>query len=109
VPISEAARHDLYTGLAELLGPERTETLMSALPSCEISDVATKGDIALLSARIDGLEMALGAGIDRLEARMDRLEARMDRLEARMDRFFVALVAGMFLIMATLIGGFFTF
>jgi len=97
VPISEAARHDLYTGLAALLGPERTKTLMSALPSYEITDVATKGDIALLLSRID-----------RLEARMDGLEARMDRLEARMDRFFVALVAGMFLIVATLIGGFFT-
>jgi hypothetical protein len=81
---------------------------MSVLPSYEVTDLATKGDIALLSARIEGLEIALGSRTDRLEGRMDRLERRIDRLEAWMDRFFFALVAGMFLIFATLIGGFFT-
>ncbi len=74
---------------------------MSVLPGYELPDLATKGDIALLSARIDALEVSLGG-------RIGRLEDRMDRLEARMDRFFIALVAGMFLIVATLIGGFFT-
>lgn len=67
---------------------------MSALPAYEFTDIATKGDIALLSSRIDGLEIGLAL--------------RMDRLEARMDRFFVALVAGMFVIVVTLIGGFFS-
>jgi hypothetical protein len=66
-----------------------------------LPDLATKGDIALLSARIDGLEVSLGG-------RIGSLEARMDRLEARMDRFFVTLVAGMFVIIATLIAGFLT-
>lgn len=101
MPITEAARADLYHGLAEVLGTERAETLMSVLPSYELPDLATKGDIALLSARIDALEVSLGG-------RIGRLEDRMDRLEARMDRFFIALVAGMFLIVATLIAGFFT-
>lgn len=50
VAISEAARHDLYTGLNELLGPERTETLMSALPVHDLDEVATKGDLAELRA-----------------------------------------------------------
>ncbi len=101
MPISEAARADLYHGLAEVFGTKRAETLMSVLPSYELTDLATKGDVALLSARIDSLEISLGG-------RIDRLEARMDRLETRMDRFFVALVTGMFVIVATLIGGFIT-
>ncbi len=52
--ISEAARHDLYTGLNELLGPERTETLMSALPVHDLDEVATKGDLAELRAELKG-------------------------------------------------------
>jgi uncharacterized coiled-coil protein SlyX len=129
VAISEAARSDLYHGLADVLGADRAETLMSVLPSYELTDIATKGDIAMLSARIDGLEISLGTRMDRLESRMgglesrmdglesrmdglesrmDRLESRMDGLESRMDRFFIALVTGMFLIIATIIGGFFT-
>ncbi|MFQ5523084.1 MAG: hypothetical protein ACE5F5_05855, partial [Acidimicrobiia bacterium] len=44
--ISEAARADLYTGLAEVLGPERAEILMTQLPSFDPSEVATRTDIA---------------------------------------------------------------
>ena len=48
--ISEAARSDLYTGLRDLLGPERAETLMTAIPLHDLDEVATKGDIAELRA-----------------------------------------------------------
>jgi hypothetical protein len=48
VAISEAARSDLYTGLVEVLGPERTETLMSAIPLYDLDEVATKRDLLVL-------------------------------------------------------------
>lgn len=48
--ISEAARSDLYTGLSRVLGPDRAETLMSAIPLQDLDQVATKGDLAVLSA-----------------------------------------------------------
>jgi ribosomal protein L29 len=48
--ISEAARNDLYNGLRDVLGPERAETLMSAVPLHDLDEVATKGDLAELRA-----------------------------------------------------------
>jgi hypothetical protein len=50
--ISEAARSDLYNGLRDVLGPERAETLMSAIPLYELDVVATKGDLAELRAEL---------------------------------------------------------
>lgn len=49
---SEAARHDLYNGLNELLGPERAETLMAALPAYDTSELVTKSDLAVLGAEL---------------------------------------------------------
>lgn len=48
--ISEAARSDLYTGLSEVIGPERAETLMSAIPLHQLDEVATKGDVRASAA-----------------------------------------------------------
>jgi hypothetical protein len=48
--ISEAARSD--HGLRDLLGDERAETLMSAIPLHDLDEVATKGDIAELRAEM---------------------------------------------------------
>jgi hypothetical protein len=71
---SEAAGIDLYNGFAELLGRERAETLMAALPSYDTSDLATKSDIAVLGARIDGLEARV-AGVESI---VSGLGLRMD-------------------------------
>ena len=130
---SEAARNDLYNGLVDVLGTQRAETLMAALPGYDISELATKNDLGVLGARldavetslmarVDGLEVGLGARIDGLEAsftaRMDGLEARMGGLEGRMasiesivgglglrmDRMFLAMIAGLFVIVATMAG-----
>ena len=90
--ISEAARADMYTGLTEVLGRNRAETLMAYLPTFDPVDIATKADVAELRAdlgqRLDRLEESVGRleqRMDGLEARMDGLEHRMDALEARMD------------------------
>lgn len=50
--ISEAARSDLYTGLRDVLGPERAETLMSAILLHDLDEVATKRDIAELRGEL---------------------------------------------------------
>lgn len=50
--ISEAARSDLYTGLRDVLGPGRAETLMSAIPLHDLDEVATKRDIAARRAQV---------------------------------------------------------
>lgn len=50
--ISEAAGSDLITGLRDVLGPERAETLMSAIPLQDLDEVATKRDLAVLRAEL---------------------------------------------------------
>ncbi len=50
--ISEAARSDLYTGLVEVLGPDRAETLMSAIPLYDLDKVATKRDLQVLKGEL---------------------------------------------------------
>jgi len=102
---AEARRRDLYNGLQELLGTERADTLMAHLPLREMTELATKGDIARLEARFDGLETRFDglearfdgseARFDSLEARFDGLEARFGGLEARVDRLDGKLDAGL--------------
>ncbi len=43
--ITEDQRHELYTGLIELLGREKATTLMEHLPPLGWADVATKRDL----------------------------------------------------------------
>lgn len=98
---------------------------MASLPNFGINGVATSADFGVLQARMDGLEKGLGARIDALEsglgARMDALETthggRMDGLEIRMtsiesavvamgprlDRMFLAMLAGLFGIVAAMV------
>jgi hypothetical protein len=71
--ISEAARSDLYTGLRDVLGSERAETLMSAIPLHDLDEVATKGDLAELRAdlRADMAELKAELKEDIAELRVE--------------------------------------
>lgn len=84
--VSDAARHDLYNGLTELLGPERTETLMAYLPHYDAADVARRADI------------------DRLELELREVRGGLTAVNARLDKLFLSLLAGMFVLLAA-IGG----
>lgn len=86
---SEAKRHDLYTGLNEVLGPDRAETLMTYLPAQPATDLATRPDIG------------------RLEARMDRFEDALRDVNQRLDRLFLTMLAGLVAIIGTLIASLF--
>lgn len=83
MPISEAKRADLYTGLVEVLGPDRAETLMAQLPRFDPADVATKADLK--------------------ELRVELRES-LTAVNQRLDRLFQTLVAGLFVIVAAMIG-----
>ena len=88
---------------------------MSALPSQDMSDfatkgdiaalgAATKGDIAALSAATKGDIAVLGARIDGLESRLVGIESIVRGLGLRMDRMFLAMIAGLVVIVATMAG-----
>ena len=87
MPISEAARADLYTGLADVLGPNRAETLMAQLPRFDSTDVATNSDLVEL----------------RSEMRSE-LRDGVAAVNQRLDRLFLAVLVGMFGMVAALIG-----
>ena len=87
MPISEAARADLYTGLAEILGRDRAETLMAQLPRFDPIDVATKSDLAEL----------------RTELRTE-LRNGLAAVNQRLDRLFLTLLVGMFGLVAAVVG-----
>lgn len=90
MPISEAARADLYTGLAKVLGPERAENLMAQLPKYDPDRTALNSDFADLKAELAELRAELRGGLATLNERFDRL--------------YLTMLVGMFGIVATMIG-----
>ena len=68
----EAARHDLYRGLEEVLGTDRAVTLMEHLPPLTPAERATKRDLAELEGR---MELRFDAMDHKLEAMEHRLTA----------------------------------
>ena len=88
---SESARHDLYNGLTELLGPQRAETLMAALPSYDISDLVTKDEFRAGMAEL------------RAEFKGD-LQQGLAAVNARIDRLFVAMTSGFVVSIGTMVG-----
>ena len=83
--ISDAARADLYTGLTEVLGRNRAETLMAHLPTFDPVDIVTKADLGEFRADVDrrfgGVEQRLGG----VEQRLDLLSGRFDLVDQRLD------------------------
>ena len=133
VTSSEAARHDLYNGLNELLGPERAETLMAALPAYDTSDLVTKSDLMVFGAEmrselraeisefradaksdiasLRGELSDLGTQVGALETRVGALGTAVAALQEsqagihlRLDRLFLALVAGLIVIVGAMAG-----
>ena len=102
--ISEAARADLYTGLAEVLGRERAETLMAYLPTVDPVDVATRDDIRNLRETLDRRMEAFERRMEAFERRMDSFDRRMEAFEGALSRLYLTLVAGLFVIVAAMAG-----
>ena len=97
--ISEAARSDLYTGLRDVLGPERAETPMSAIPLHDLDEVATKRDIAEL--RTDMAELRTELKTDIADLRSD-LTDELDSLRKSTTTWVLGLAVSIIGAMTTL-------
>ena len=51
--ITEESRHQLYTRLESVLGPQEATVLMEHLPPIGWADVATKRDLEIVEARME--------------------------------------------------------
>jgi hypothetical protein len=104
MPISESARADLYTGLSEVLGPDRAETLMAQLPRFDPAEVATQSDVAVL--RSDTAVLRSDVAVLRSEVNDIRAELHdgLGAVNQRLDRLFLTLLVGSFGIVATMLG-----
>ena len=102
--ISEAARADLYTGLAEVLGRDRAETLMAYLPTFEPTDVATKEDLTELRNLLEARFGMIDRRLDSIDRRFEAIDRRFEAVEAAFSRLYLTLVTGLFVIVATMVG-----
>jgi hypothetical protein len=87
----EAARHDLYNGLIEVLGPTRAETLMAAIRPFDISQLVTRD------------EFRAGLAELRAEFKSD-LQQGLASVNQRIDRLFLAWIAGQAVTLAAIVG-----
>ncbi len=87
VTAPETRRHELYTGLTEILGSELTDTLMSYLPVTPATALVTN---------------------DEFHTETRKLEDAIDALSHRFDQLQNILIAGfMSMIVALIVVGFF--
>jgi hypothetical protein len=80
VTTSDAARHDLYNGLTEVLGPQRAEALMAAISGYDHKDLLTRDEFR--------------AGIAELRA----------ELKSDLHQILLALVGGLIVILGAMVG-----
>ncbi|HUG08778.1 MAG TPA: hypothetical protein VMP13_07790 [Acidimicrobiia bacterium] len=104
MPISEAARADLYTGLVEVLGPRRAETLMAQLPRFDPAEVTTRSDVAAVRSDVAVVKADLAQLRAELRADIGDVREGLGAVNQRLDRLFQTLLVGMFGVAAAFIG-----
>jgi len=74
--IDERARHELFSRLESVLGPDAAETLMTHLPPVGWADVATKHDLQQLEARLDQRFELVDQRFELVDQRFELFEQR---------------------------------
>lgn len=90
----ESKRLDLYNRLQEVLGTDPATTLMTYLPPVETPELLTRTEF----------KTEIAAFRELTQAKFDRIDSRFDELNNRIDRVLLSVVAGMFVILAAIIG-----
>jgi hypothetical protein len=94
---TEESRHELYTGLQEVIGTARATTLMEYLPPVGWADVATKRDLDALEERMnfrfEAVDHKFAKQIAVLQGEM---LAGMANLQATLIRYYVG---GLFMVL----------
>jgi hypothetical protein len=75
--LDERARHELFLGLEQVLGPERAKTLMELMPPVGWADVATKREL-------DALEERMNLRFELVDQRFEGVDRRFEALEHKL-------------------------
>lgn len=73
---------------------------MSAIPLHDLDQVATKRDLAAVDVRFE----AIDARFETIDGRLDEIRTELRSTNERIDRLFYTLVAGLFVVVAAVIG-----
>lgn len=106
--ISEPARSDLYNRLTEVLGQGPADTLMAALPTYDPAEILTRADLQLHLAPIQSdlkeLKEELRDFKNEVSRRFETVDMRFEAIHHRMFQLLMSLVAGVFVIVAAMVG-----
>ena len=89
MPADEKTRLRIRQHLIELMDEQAADAMMESMPPIPWTDLATKDDIARLTARMDGVDdrfEGVDARFDRVDDRFDRVDDRFDRLDAQFGK-----------------------
>lgn len=92
--VDEAARHQLYNSLVDVLGDQSTGTIMELLPPVGWADVATKQDIVSLENAVRA-ELHAGLGSLRTELHTEIGSLRTE-FHATMRTMLFSMIGAMF-------------
>lgn len=93
----ESRRLDLYNRLQEVLGADPATTLMTHLPPVAAGDLLT-------GSEFDEFKAEIRQRFGQIDARFDKIDAKFDQVNKRIDRVLLAVVGGLFVVVAAFIG-----
>lgn len=93
----ESRRLDLYNRLQEVLGANPATTLMTHLPPVSAEDLITNKEFADFKAEFAEFRTEVGK-------RFDQVDSKFDQVNERIDRVLLAVVGGLFVVVATFVG-----
>lgn len=104
----ESLRLDLYNGLQELLGTDRATYLMTHLLPAEMPDLLTKTEFGIEMSQVKTEMSRINTELSDLGTRFTKLEDKLDtrfaEVNKRIDRVLLAVVGGLFVMLAAMSG-----
>jgi septal ring factor EnvC (AmiA/AmiB activator) len=83
---AEARWRDLYTGLEELLGTDRADTLMSRISLHPIDELATKAGVGLRFDQVEARFQQVDARFEQVNQRFEQVNQRLEQVDKRFEQ-----------------------
>lgn len=98
---AESKRLSLYNRLQEVLGTDPATTLMAYLSAIEAPDLLTKDEFR---TEMNDFKSEVRRRFEQIDNRFKQTDNRFVQVNKRIDRVLLAVVGGMFVILAAIVG-----